>query len=151
VSDNTPQNPGDTPGGYAPPPQQPGYAAPQPPAYGAPPAYGSAPQYPGQAPYGAAAPYPYAPQQKTNTLAIVSLVASLVGIVWILPFIGSLVGVITGHMSLNQLKTSGEKGRGLALAGTIVGWVGLAFTIIIGIVIILAIVYAAQSSSEFTT
>ena len=147
MSENTPQNTGDTPGGYAPPPQQ-GYGAPQPPAYGAAPAYGSAPQYPGQAPYGAA-PYPYA-QQKTNTLAIVSLVASIVGFVWILPFIGSLVGVITGHMALNQLKTNGEKGRGLALAGTIIGWVGLAFTIIIGIVIIVAILgFAASENARY--
>ena len=33
-------------------------------------------------------------------------------------------------MALNQLKTSGEQGRGMALAGTIVGWVGLGLTIL---------------------
>lgn len=178
MSDNTPQNPGDTPSGNQSPTPPPSYDAPQyPPApqydaapqydtapqYPAPPQYPAAPQYdtappygsapqqyPPPGPYGAAAPYPYA-QQKTNTLAIVSLIASLVGIVGILPFIGSLVGVITGHMSLNQLKTSGEKGRGLALAGTIVGWVGLTFTIIIGIIIIFAIVYSAQNNTLYGT
>ena len=98
----------------------PGYAAP---SYGAPaysaPAYGTAP-----APaYGAyAAP-------KTNVLAIVSLVAALVGM-FIIPFIGSVVAVITGHMSLSQIKRTGENGRGMALAGTIVGWVGIGLSII---------------------
>ena len=35
-----------------------------------------------------------------------------------------------GHISLNQLKTNGENGRGMALAGTIVGYVGLALWIL---------------------
>ena len=44
---------------------------------------------------------------------------------FIIPFIGSIVAVITGHMSLSQIKRTGEGGRGLGLAGTIVGWVGI--------------------------
>jgi len=98
----------------------PGYPAPTygAPAYGAP-VYGTTP-----APaYGAyAAP-------KTNVLAIVSLVAALVGM-FIIPFIGSVVAVITGHMSLSQIKRTGENGRGMGLAGTIVGWVGIGLSII---------------------
>ncbi len=116
VSDQTPtgQNP-DVPPPPAPQyPQAPAYGA-QPPAY---PAYGAAPAY------GA---YPAPP--KTNTLAIVSLIASIAGVV-IVYFIGSIVGIITGHMSLSQLKTSNEGGRGLALAGVIVGYVGLALSIL---------------------
>ncbi|WP_457098333.1 DUF4190 domain-containing protein [Microbacterium sp. P5_E9] len=106
----------------------PGYPAPTygAPAYGAP-AYGTAP-----APaYGAyAAP-------KTNVLAIVSLVAALVGM-FIIPFIGSVVAVITGHMSLSQIKRTGENGRGMALAGTIVGYVGIGLSII-GFIILIAV------------
>ena len=41
-----------------------------------------------------------------------------------------MVGVITGHIALRQLKTSGENGRGMALAGTIVGWVGVGLSIV---------------------
>jgi hypothetical protein len=59
----------------------------------------------------------------------VSLISSIAGIV-IIPFVASIVGVITGHMALGQLKSSGEQGRGMALAGTIVGWVGIALSII---------------------
>jgi hypothetical protein len=45
--------------------------------------------------------------------------------------------VITGHIALRQLKTSGENGRGLALAGTIVGWVGVALSLIVGVLIVI--------------
>lgn len=101
-------------------------AAAQPSPYGTPsyPAYATAPAYGGY------------PTQKTNTLAIVSLIASLVGI-FILPFVGSVAGIITGHISLSQIKRTGEGGRGLGLAGTIVGWVGLALSIL-GTILIVA-------------
>lgn len=123
MSDSTPNHPAPQPGGHPP--------VPPAPAYGSPPAYGSAPAYGAPPAYGAAPAYGYgygAPA-KTNTLAIVSLIASISAFV-ILPFIGSVVGVITGHMSLSQLKTNGEQGRGLALAGTIVGWVGLGLAVL---------------------
>lgn len=128
-------------GDPTPPPSYP--AAPPAPQYQAP--QYQTPQYP-QPAYGVPG---YAPQPKTNVLAIVSLVSSLVGI-FVLPFIGSLVGVITGHMSLNQLKTSGEGGRGLALAGTIIGWIGLAF-VVIGVVIVIVIIAAVAASGGFRT
>lgn len=51
---------------------------------------------------------------KTNTLAIVAL---------ILAIFFPLVGAILGHVSMGQIKKSGEDGRGLALAAIIVGWV----------------------------
>jgi hypothetical protein len=150
-----PQPTGQTP--PAPPeyPQSaPTYGEAAPPAYGqpAPPPYGQpAPGY-GQPPYGAPAYPAYAaaptygggPAQKTNTLAIVSLVASLVGIL-LLPFIGSIVGIITGHMSLSQIKRTGEQGRGLGLAGTIVGWVGLALAIIGTILLVAWIAWFAAN------
>ncbi len=145
MSDTTPGDPNSNV-----PPPPPGYGAPQnPPAYGTPPQapspYGQQPGYPPQAPaYGpppayAQAPgyggYPTAP--KTNTLAIVSLISSIAGLV-IVYVIGSVVGVITGHIALAQLKRTNEGGRGLALAGLIVGYVGLALTVI-GILFFVAI------------
>lgn len=149
-----------TPDGTTPPapygspaPQQPAYGQ-QPPAYGQqPPAYGQPPAYPGQqqAPYGAAA-YGAAPAyggypapKKTNTLAVVSLISSLVG-VFVIPLIGQIVGVITGHMSLNQIKTTGEGGRGMALAGTIIGWVSLGLVILTLILIFAVFVPFAMTN-----
>ncbi|WP_396641478.1 DUF4190 domain-containing protein [Microbacterium sp.] len=97
------------PGNYPPaPPVSQGYPA-------APPASG----YPAAPGYGT-----YPPAAKTNTLAIVSLISAIVGFV-LIPFVPSIVAVITGHMSLGQIKRTGEQGRGLGLAGTIIGWVGV--------------------------
>lgn len=139
---------------FAPPPTYPppgpaGYA---PPPYPDPSSYG-APSYP-PPPYGAPAPgylppptgYPApgyagaygAPAQKTNPLAIASLVSSLIGI---LPFIcglGSIIGIVLGVVALNQIKTSGENGRGLAIAGIAVG----AVTFLISIVFTIAVLSA---------
>jgi len=122
------------PGAYPPP------APPAPPAYSAPaapPAYGAAPAY---------AAYPQGP--KTNTLAIVSLVSSLVG-VFVIPIIGQIVGIITGHMSLSQIKQTGEGGRGLGLAGVIIGWVSLGLWIL-GI-IALVLFFVAVGSAGMTS
>lgn len=56
---------------------------------------------------------------KTNKNAIYSLVCSIVAffIVWPL----ALAGISLGITSLNQLKTSNEKGRGMAIAGIVIG------------------------------
>jgi hypothetical protein len=74
----------------------------------------------------------------TNTLAIVALITSLVGI--------HLAGIICGHIALNQIKASGEGGRGLALAGLIIGYVGTAVValIVIGWIIWVASLTGAQ-------
>jgi VIT1/CCC1 family predicted Fe2+/Mn2+ transporter len=53
---------------------------------------------------------------KTNVLAIVSLVASIITL--------SIVGIITGHIALSQIKKRGEGGKTLALVGVILGYVG---------------------------
>ncbi|MFV0320085.1 MAG: DUF4190 domain-containing protein [Microbacterium sp.] len=96
--------------------------------------------YPAQQPIPPYAPpayggYPAGP--KYNVLAIVSFVSSLVGVL-LIPVIGQIVGIITGHISLGQLKRSGENGRGLALAGTIIGWVSLGLAIL-GIILFFAL------------
>lgn len=83
------------------------------------------------------APEPYTMQptdgstKSTNPLAIVSLVTS------ILPLY--LVGVITGHIALSQIKRTGAKGHGLALAGVILGYVGIVVVPIIGVLSAIAI------------
>lgn len=130
-------------------PPAPGYAAPQaPPAY-SPPAYGGpaygAPAY-GAPAYGAPAGYgqPGA-APKTNTFAIISLVASIAGFVTGITF---LVGVIFGHLSLSQIKRTGEAGRGMAIAGLVIGYVGILFAIIATIAFFALI--ATFGSMDFT-
>ena len=130
----------------------PSYAPPTGPAYGQG-GYAQQPSgYPAAAPYGAAQGYPasytpYPTEPKTNVLAIVSLIASIVGFIWIIPFLGGLAGAIMGHISLGQIKKNGEKGRGLALAGIIVGWVGVGL-FVIGVIAFFALIAAGASSGS---
>lgn len=70
-----------------------------------------------------------APAASTNVLAIVSLVTGIAGLTFV-PFFGSIAAVITGHISLNQLKRKQENGRGMALAGLITGYVGVGFMLL---------------------
>lgn len=67
---------------------------------------------------------PSAHQQQsssTNGLAIASMV---LGIVW-LYWIGSVLAVLFGHVALSQINRDGQQGRGFAIAGLALGWVGV--------------------------
>jgi hypothetical protein len=63
---------------------------------------------------------------KTNVMAVVSLVSAIMS--WfLLPFIGAIVAIVTGHMARGQISNShgAETGDGLALAGLILGYLQL--------------------------
>ena len=103
-----------------PPPQQygtPQYGTPPPPGYGPPPTGYPAPEY---SAYGQ-------PAQKTNSMAIASIVASCIGL---LCGIGSIVGIALGIVAMNQIKQTREGGHGLAIAGIAVGGVTLLINVI---------------------
>jgi hypothetical protein len=62
-------------------------------------------------------------------MAIISLVSGIVS--WFLvPFIGAIVAVITGHMAKNEIRSSAGRltGDGMATAGLILGYVQLGLT-----------------------
>ncbi|KAA9147846.1 DUF4190 domain-containing protein [Microbacterium lushaniae] len=127
--DTTPRTP------IPPPPAHPQrYAPPAPQAY-APPAYPAQQVHYAPQGYGA----PAYPQRRTNGLAVASLVCSIVGIVFsftIVLGLASVAGVIMGHLSLKRLKTSGEAGYGMAMAGTIIGWAGVALTALVFVMLV---------------
>jgi hypothetical protein len=123
------------------PPQPPQYGQPQ---YGQPqygqPQYGEQPQY-GQPQYGQYGQNPgqyggyqqqggYGPKAgKISALAIAALV---LGIAQIL--IGVLAGIpaiICGAIAMRRINATGERGRGMALAGVILGCIGVVFFIIL--------------------
>jgi Domain of unknown function (DUF4190)/Domain of unknown function (DUF1707) len=58
----------------------------------------------------------------TNGLAIASLVLGLLWMWWM----GSVLAVVFGHIALKQIARSGQSGRGLAIAGVVLGYIGLA-------------------------
>jgi hypothetical protein len=76
---------------------------------------------------------PYTQRQpSTNGMAIASLITSIAGIVT--AGLGFPVGAILGHVALSQIKRTGQEGRGLALAGIIIGWSVTA--LVLGVVVI---------------
>ena len=111
------------------PPTTPQPAAPQPYAE---------PQYAAQPAYGAQQPGTYAPPapgERTNTLAIIAL---------ILGILVPIGGIIAGHIALSQIKRTGEAGHGLALAGTVIGYVLTLGYIILGVFWLLLVLFAIQ-------
>jgi hypothetical protein len=72
---------------------------------------------------------------QTNTLAVVSLVSALVAPVAHFTGIGGLtltiVSIVTGHMARKQIRSTGERGDGYALAGLIISYVHLALTALV--------------------
>ena len=82
----------------------------------------------------------FQPSRGTNGLAITSLILSIASFV-ALPLIGSIGGVVCGHIARGQLRRSREheQGDGLALAGVIVGWIGIAFYVGILLLFVVAL------------
>ena len=68
------------------------------------------------------------PSARTNGLAIAALVF---GIVWVWG-IGSILALVFGYMGKNQIDSTVEtqSGRGMAVAGIILGWVGLGLLVL---------------------
>lgn len=98
--------------------------------------YGSPQPGYASAPYGyAPAPYGYAPvPPPTSGLAIAGFVCSLLAC-----GIFSIIAIVLCHKAQQEIKTGAKSGYGLALAGTIIGWIGLAgFILWVVFVVLLA-------------
>jgi len=88
-------------------------------------------------------------QPPTSTLAIVSLVASILGLTFI-PLIGSIVGVVTGHMALKEIreKAGQVSGDTLAKVGLGLGYGGLALWLLCLCAIVLFVILTALSGNS---
>jgi Domain of unknown function (DUF4190) len=112
-------------------PQQPA----QPPA--PPPSPPPQPQPPPTPPAGGGAAYQPPQTAQTNGLAIASLVSSIAGFFC---GVGYIVGIVLGFIAMNQIDRSGgtQQGRGLALAGVIIGFVCIGIGLLVLIIVIIA-------------
>ena len=81
--------------------------------------------------------YPYRPPQQTNGFAVASLVLGIIWIYWV----GSILALIFGYIAKRQIDASEgrQTGRGLAIAGIVLGWVGVGVLAIIAVVIVIAV------------
>ncbi|HEX9056253.1 MAG TPA: DUF4190 domain-containing protein [Ktedonobacterales bacterium] len=120
---------GTNPGGYMPPPgaYPGGYPPPGAPPMGQPPYYG----------YGV---YPGPMAASTSGWAIASLACSIASWV-IVPILGAIAGVIFGHIALNEIKNAQGRveGRGMAIAGLVIGYAHIAVGLCVAAFIIIAI------------
>jgi Domain of unknown function (DUF4190) len=129
-------------------PEQPNPWAVQQPTYVEPPIEGmpynaqppAQPYYPPpqhQQPY----PYgyqPYLPAASTNGMAIAAMVLGILWVYWI----GSILALIFGYVARDQIKRTGQQGDGMAIAGIVLGWVGVG---ILAAILLIAGVTAATS------
>ena len=94
-------------------------------AYGAPPPGGG---------YGAPGPgFSGGQAQSTSVMAIISLVTGILSIVCCGSFVFGIAGVILGFLGRKEINESNgaKKGGGLAMAGLILGAVGIAFSLLV--------------------
>ncbi len=77
------------------------------------------------------------PPRRTNGLAVASLVCGIGQVFfW---FLAAIPAVVLGHMARRQIRQTGEDGAGMALAGLILGWIGIVATVLFVAVIVAAV------------
>jgi len=83
----------------------------------------------------------------THSLAIVSLVLSILGLMPVLPLIGSIAGLVTGIMARKEIKARPDlyTGEGTARAGIILGWIG------IGLIVLACLAFALFFAASVIT
>jgi dihydroorotate dehydrogenase len=81
-------------------------------------------------------------KQSTHSLAVISLVLSILGFMPVLPVIGSIAGIITGYIARRNIAANPAfySGDGLAKAGIVLGWIGVALLVLVvaGLVLFMA-------------
>ena len=82
---------------------------------------------------------PAAPAEKWNVLSIVGFILSLLGF--------NVIAIVIGFIGLSQVKKTGERGRGLAIAAIIIGFV----SIVIGIIVLISVFAVLAANPGLTT
>jgi uncharacterized membrane protein len=86
-------------------------------------------------------PVPRRAPSPTNGLAIASLACGLAQLAFgPLP---TIPAIVLGHVARHQIKRTGEQGAGMALAGLLLGWAGVA----LGVLAILALAFFVVAST----
>lgn len=125
-------------------PSRPGWAAPPPPPPYSPPGsqYGAPPP----SPYGGPSPY----GSRIEGTAVGSLVCGILAVVFVILCVGLILGVIAvvlGIGASRKIDRSGGalQGRGLAIAGQVLGWIGIGLS---AVWIVLLIIGAIADGSD---
>ena len=89
-----------------------------------------------------APPQPVYVQSKTNGFAVAALVLGILWIYWI----GSILALVFGYVAKSQIDKSGgrETGRGMAIAGIVLGWVGVGILLLILVLVLVGSIGSAE-------
>jgi hypothetical protein len=88
------------------------------------------PQYPGSL------PEPWQRQPGTNKLAVAALACGIGQLFFWSP--AAIAAIVLGHSARRQIRQTGEQGDGLARAGLILGYAGLALTLLVVLLVVAA-------------
>lgn len=97
--------------------------------------------FPSQPGYTGGPPGSYQPQ--TNGMAIASLVSGILGLTFVFG-IGAVLALVFGYVARGQIKRSQgqQTGSGLAIAGIVMGWIGVVITILFIAFVVAGFVFA---------
>lgn len=85
---------------------------------------------------------PTAGLRSTNGLAVASLICGISQIFfW---FASGIPAIVLGHIARRQIRRTGEDGDGMAVAGLILGYIGLALTVLFAILFAVLVVWAVH-------
>jgi len=87
-------------------------------------------------------PPPYPPPRQTNTMAIAALICS---------FVVAPAGIVLGHIALSQIRRTGEEGKGLAIAGLIIGYISTALLLLVVVFWIVMFAWFANEVNNLPT
>ncbi len=76
---------------------------------------------------------------RTNTFALLALIFGVLG--------SAVLPIVFGYMALSQIARTGEQGRGMAIAGIVLGWISVAAIAVI--LIIYAVTIASLGSALY--
>jgi Domain of unknown function (DUF4190)/Domain of unknown function (DUF1707) len=85
--------------------------------------------------------YPPAAPRRTSSMAVGSLVCGIGQLIFWFP--AGIAAIVLGHMARRQIRQTGEAGDGMAVAGLVLGWIGIGLTLLFALFVILA--FAATS------
>ncbi|GEM_PF-2042800 len=93
--------------------------------------------------------YAEARPSRTSDTALFSLIAGLLAYVF-LPFVGAVAAVVLGHMALGEIRRSGGAvgGRGLAVAGLLLGYVQILGAFLLAALVVLAAIFLAAGGAD---
>ncbi len=81
---------------------------------------------------------PLRTRPRTNGMAVGALVCGIAQFFTL--GLTTIPAVVLGHMARHRIRRSGEEGEGLALAGLVLGWVGVALWVLfIGFIVLTAV------------